>query len=407
MRAPSLEGITVVDLTQVVSGAVTTMLLADFGAEVIKIEPPGGEAYRRFGLPLEGPGGSTNLNITRFSRGKKSVELNLKSEPGKEILAGLIEQADVLVENFRPGVLAKLGFSPERIHEINDELIYTTISGFGHDDVTNSPYRNRPAYAIITESMAGITHLAGDGEGPPVWLGFAMADVFAGTLALNGTLLALLDRAQTGQGRRVDIGMYDGALFMNDLAVANQSLTGETMGGGQYALQSPWGPFPATDGYVTIAVLNSKEWQALCRVLGRGDLAADEDLATGVQRSKAHEDRIRPAVEAWTSQRTRDEATQELLEGGVPAAPVNTAADIMDCPQARARQMLETVESPELGDIELVGNPIKLDGVSTRGGKPRLPSLGEHTEEVLRKRLGASVEDISEWADEGAIGSLS
>lgn len=405
MRSSSLEGVTVLDLTQVVSGAVTTMLLADFGAEVIKIEPPGGETYRRFGLPIDGPGGTTNLNIARFSRGKKSVELNLKSDQGKEILAQLVQQADILVENFRPGVLARLGFASERLQELNDQLIYTSISGFGHDDVTSSPYRDRPAYAIITESMGGLMHLASDGQGPPIWMGFAMADIFAGTLALNGTLLALLDRARTGRGRRVDIAMYDGAVFMNDLAMAAQSLTGRTMGGGQYELQSPWGPFATTDGFVTIAVLNSREWQALCAVLDRPDLASDPVLSTGIARSQAHEERIRPAVEGWTRQRTRVQATEELLAGGVPAAPVNTAADLIACPQVRARGMLETIDSRELGAVELVANPIVLDGVPELTAVPHLPSLGEHTEEVLRKRLGATPEDLDTWGRQEAIGT--
>ena len=405
MQSPSLEGLTVVDLTQVVSGALTTMMLADFGAEVIKIEPPGGESYRKFGLPLKGPGGETNLNIMRFSRGKKSVEINLKSEHGKEIFAKLVADADVLVENFRPGVLARLGFSAKELEELNPRLIYTSVSGFGHDDIHASPYRDRPAYAIITESMAGITHLAGDGEGPPVWLGFAMADIFAGTLALSGTLLALRDREATGQGRRVDIGMYDGALLMNDLAIASQSLTGETMGAGQYALQSPWGPFPASDGYVTIAVLNAKEWQGLCKVLDRPDLAEDEQLTTGMQRSQAHEGLIGPVVEAWTRQRTRAEAVEELLAGGVPAAPVNSAADLMTCPQVQAREMLRTAESSELGEVELIGNPIKLDGLAMDASPPHIPSLGEHTDEILRKRLGATDEDIAAWQATNAIGT--
>src|ERR1700754_1457664 len=227
-RDRPLAGLRVIDLTQVVSGAVTTMLMADFGAEVIKVEPIDGEPYRNSGYPLRGEEGETNLNILRYTRGKKSVALDLKATEGKEILRGLLREADVLVENFRPGVLARLGVDRAAIEQINPALVYTTVSGFGHDDLHPSPYRDRPAYAIITEAMSGLTHLAGDGQGPPVWMGFAMADIFAGTLAFSGTLLSLLDR-QHGDRRRVDIAMYDAGLLMNDLAIAAQSVAGETL----------------------------------------------------------------------------------------------------------------------------------------------------------------------------------
>ena len=400
----SLEGITVIDLTQIVSGAVTTMMLADFGAEVIKIEPIGGETYRNAGYPLEGEGGSTNLNILRFTRGKKSIELNLKTDQGKEILAELIGQADILVENFRPGVLARLGFDAEMLVSLNPRLIYTSISGFGHDDVLESPYRDLPAYAILSEAMAGLTHLAGDKDKAPAWMGFAMSDVFSGTCAFAGTLIALRDRERSGHGTRVDIGMFDASLLMNDLALAYESLVGETMGRGQYALQSPWGPFKTCDGYVIVAVLNNREWKSLCRVIARVDLSADESLSSGVQRSKAHEGMIRPAIEAWTSQRTRAQAVKELQAEGVPCSPVNTTADLLDDPQVKARQMLQKVETVELGEVELVGNPIKVAS-SLVGNKPsHVPSLGEHTVTELQNRLSLAESEIERLRAENVIG---
>lgn len=405
MFRDSLSGIRVVDLTQVVSGALTTMMLADFGAEVIKVEPIGGETYRRFGKPLTGPGGETNLNFMRFSRGKKSIELNLKADEGRDILRGLIAEADILVENFRPGVLGRLGFPPEVLREINPRLVYTTISGFGHDDLLPSPFRDRPAYAIIAESMAGITHLAGDGEGPPVWLGFAMSDIYAGTLAFSGTLVALRERDQTGVGGRVDISMYDAALLMNDLAMVSELLTGVTMGSGQYSLQSPWGPFEAKDGYVTVAVLNANEWRALCAVVGRPDMAEDPELATGQHRSQKHETHIRPVVEAWMASRTKEQAVEELLAGGVPAAPVQTSRDVASCPHVAAREMLMPAWSNELGEITSLGNPIKM-GDPMAKGTPRIPSLGEHTAEILRDLLGVDPGAIAELAADGAIGPV-
>lgn len=403
MGSSSLEGVTVLDLTQIVSGAVTSMMLADFGADVIKIEPVGGEAYREFGRPLHGDGGDTNINIMRFSRGKRSVELNLKSTEGPQILGQLITQSDILVENFRPGVLARLGFDWQRLHELNPRLIYTTVSGFGHDDVLPSPHRDLPAYAIIAEAMGGLTHLAGEADRPPAWMGFAMSDIFTGTCAFAGTLLALRDRERSGVGTRVDLAMFDTSLLMNDLPLAYQSLVGETMGRGQYLLQSPWGPFETSDGYVIVAVLNANEWAALCKVLDRPDLAADPNLQTGMQRSSAHETVVRPVIEAWTRLRTRDEATKTLQAAGVPSAPVNTAADLLDDPQVVARQMMQTAETPELGQVRLVGNPIKVASSPVGDTIPLIPSSGQHTDQVLRERLAANDEDLQRWRNNGII----
>lgn len=404
MRTRALDGLTVIDLTQVVSGAVTSMMLADFGAEVIKIEPVGGETYRKAGYELHGPGGSTNLNILRFSRGKKAMELDLKSERGAAILTELVTQADILVENFRPGVLDRLGFGWERLHELNPRLIYTSISGFGHDDVLPSPYRDLPAYAIIAEAMAGLTHLAGEADRPPAWMGFAMSDIFSGTCAFSGTLLALRDRDRTGEGTRVDIGMFDASLLMNDLPMAYQEHLGESMGRGQYALQSPWGPFATRDGYVIIAVLNGREWAALCRCIDRPDLVDHPDLATGHMRSKAHETLVRPAVEAWTSARSRAEAVAALQAARVPSAPVNTTEDLRDDPQVDARQMRQETASRELGTIRTVGNPIKVAS-SLVGQEPTAaPGLGEHTEEVLRSRLGYGDATIAALRESKVIG---
>ena len=394
-----LEDLLVVDLTQVVSGAVTTMLLAEFGAEVIKIEPPVGEPYRNAGFPIQNEHGETNLNITRFSRGKKSVVLDLKSEGGRRVFGELVERADVLVENFRPGVLARLGFPREELDRLNPRLVYTTVSGFGHDDLFEAPYRDRPAYAIVAEAMAGLTHLAGDGVGPPTWMGFAMADIYSGTLAFAGTLLALRERERERGEGRVDISMYDSSIFMNDLAMASHSALGITMGPGQYTLQSPWGPFETSDGHVVIAVLAEHQWTALCDVIGRPDLGVDERLGSGRDRSRHHPELVEPAVRAWTSPRTKLECTETLLARGIPSAPVNTAADVAACPQVAAREMLVEVEDQVAGTLRLVGNPIKLGGVEPPDER-RIPMLGEHTDEVLSDLLGLTPKEIDALAAE-------
>jgi crotonobetainyl-CoA:carnitine CoA-transferase CaiB-like acyl-CoA transferase len=377
-----LAGVKILDLTQVVSGPVATMLLADFGADVIKIEPPAGEPYRNFGHPVEGPGGATNLNITRWSRGKRSVCLDLKSDEGRAALARLVEDADVLVENFRPGVLARLGFDRERLRELNPQLIYASISGYGHDDLFPSPYAKWPAYAVLTEAMGGLMHLAGEEDRPPAWMGFAMSDIFAGVLAVCGVVVALRERERNGEARRVDIAMHDGALFMNDLSIAAYSMLDEVMGRGGYSLQAPWSAYPAQDGYVAIAVLTAVEWEALCSVIGRPDLAAHEDLATGRGRALKERDVLQPAIGAWTGRLDKQSAAEALIAAGVPAAPVRTAQDVFDCPQTAAREMLVEAEDPALGTVKVVGNPIKIEGF-TEPQATRIPALGEHTESVL------------------------
>jgi CoA:oxalate CoA-transferase len=398
-----LAGLTVVDLTQVVSGAVTTMLLADLGARVVKVEPPGGEPYRHAGQVVDGPDGArTSLNILRFSRGKQSITIDLKHPTGRELLGELVGRGDVLVENFRPGVLDRLGFPAEKLRQLNPGLVYASVSGFGHDDLYPSPYRDRPAYAIVVEAMAGLTHLAGAEHGPPMWMGFAMADIFAGTLTLAGILLALRERDRTGEGGRVDIAMYDGATFMNDLAITTYAALGDVLGRGEYAFQSPWGPFETTDGYVVVAVLSEPQWQALSETIGRPELADDPRLRGGVARAGHHDSLVAPAVAAWTSGLATAEAAGLLLAAGVPAAPVNTAADLAACPQVAAREMLVDVHDPVLGELKLVGNPIKTS-VTPKLGARAIPRLGEHTEAVLQG-LGLDAAAIERLWDGGALG---
>jgi CoA:oxalate CoA-transferase len=397
-----LHGLVVLDLTQLVSGAVASLLLRDGGARVLKVEPPGGETYRRSGKVLGEGDDRTSLNFLRFSRGKESIVIDLKQAEGNDVLGRLLERADVLIENFRPGVLARLGFPPEEIKRRNPRLVYTTVSGYGHDDLYPSPYRDRPAYALTVEAMAGLTHLAGTPDQPPAWLGFAMADIFAGSLAFSGTLLALGRREQTGEGGRVDIAMHDGAALMNDLAIATYSATGEVLTRGQYAFQSPWGSYETSDGYVAIAVLTEGQWRAFCGIIGRSDLADDPNLAAGWQRSAEHDALIRPLVSGWTAERTTAECVDLLLAAHVPAAPVNTAAEVVDCPQLRGRNMLVDVDDPVVGRVTVVGNPIKLDGEGRAPG--RIPRLGEHTDEVLRELGGFAEAELEALRASGAIG---
>jgi crotonobetainyl-CoA:carnitine CoA-transferase CaiB-like acyl-CoA transferase len=358
------------------------MLLADFGAEVIKVEPPEGEPYRRHGPALGDGKDGGNLNFVRWSRGKKSVVIDLKTREGHDLLLDIVADCDILVENFRPGVLDRLGLGRGVLERANPSLIYVSVSGYGHDDLMASTYSDRPAYALIAEAIAGLTDLARDEEGRPVWMGFAMADIFSGVLALAGTLLALHKRDQgIREFQRVDIAMADAALFMNDLQIAAHSTGNTTMAPGGYALQSPWGAYPALDGDVVIAVMTDTQWSRLCQLMNRPELSADSRLQSGSSRAAHAKAIVAPAVNSWTRSLTRQQVVALLSDNGIPAAPVNDVGEVLASPHFAARQMLVTATDDSFGPVTVVGNPIKVSG-STTNTDLRIPSLGEHSEEI-------------------------
>lgn len=395
--APPLERIRVADLTQVVAGPVATRFLADFGAEVIKIEPIEGEAYRQSRVTAsDGPG--ENVNIVRWTAGKKSIALNLKSSEGKQVLKRLLGRCDVLVENFRPGKLESLGFGWDDVHAINDQLIYASISGFGAE----GEYSSRPAYAIIAEAMGGLTGLAVGSDGEPVWLGFAMADVFAGALALSGILAAIIHREQLGLGTQVDVSMWDGAIFMNDLDVMLAGL-GRQSGSG-HALQSPWGVYPTLTGHVVVAVMTDGHWRALCDAIGRLDLKSDAKLQDGKGRATCDANVVRPALEEWTRVHDRDDVVTRFVEAGIPVAPVVEAHELLSNPIVRERGMVRSVDDPTHGPVSIVGNPIRMSGAPIHGATT-VPALGTDTRDVL-KAVGFHDDEIRKLLRAGAIGGV-
>lgn len=400
-----LTGIRVLDLTQVVSGPACTMLLADLGAEVIKVErPDGGDPYRQEGRVVSNERGSVAVNFLRLNRNKQSVTINLKDEAGRDLLRRLVARSDVLVENFRPGVLERLGLGWPELRAANPRLVYASISGFGHDDLLPaSPYSSLPAYAIICEAYAGILHLVGEApDRPPHWLGFALADLTAGLMAVIGIFGALRRRDATGEGQRVDISMYDAAMFMNDQAITLQSAVGEVMTRGPYTLQAPWGLYPVRDGYVAIAVMGERQWQGLCRAIGREDLAGDPRCASGSLRAEHMDDVIMPVLGPWLLARDRREVTEILQRHDVPSAPVHTAADLFTCGHVEARHMLVPFDHPVAGTVHTVGNPVKISG--HQGGRATPPpELGQHTDQVLTGLLGLDDAEIARLREGGVI----
>jgi CoA:oxalate CoA-transferase len=378
-RRPPLHGVRVLDLTRFVAGPYCTMLLADQGAEVVKVEPFGGEDTRALDVKLDG----VSTYFLRFNRSKKSVCVDLKHEAGRGVLEKLVRAADVLVENFRPGVLERLGFGWERLQELNPRLIYASITGFGHSP---SPYRDRAAFTPIVEGVAGTVIYRNEHE-PPTITGYPVGDIFPAGLAAGAIGMALYRRSRDGQGARIDMAMYDAMVSMNERAIGMAGMVGRDFLPGRATDlgSAPSGVFRASDGFLSISVVGDRIWARFCEAIERPDWIADDRLATGPARAQHFHDVIAPGIEAWLAGRTRAEAVERLTAAGVPAAEVARPSEIVDAPQARARDMIVTYQAAENGvSATVVGNPIRFEG-EPRGTPGDAPVLGQHTVEVLRE----------------------
>jgi len=391
-----LQDLFVIDLSRILSGPICTMLLADMGAEVIKVEPPpSGDDSRQWGPPFIGGISSYFLSV---NRNKKSLGLNLKTDEGRRILWKLIERADVLIENFRPGVLDKLGFGYNAAGKVNPRLVYCSISGFGH----TGPYRDRPGYDVIAQGESGIMDLTGYPDGPPAKLGASLADVVAGLYSLNGILLALLARHKTGRGQHVDVSLLDGMVSTLTYQALIYLSTGRSPQrlGTRHPSIVPYECFKARDGFVNIAVTNQKQWQNFCRVLGFAELATDSRFET-MKARLTHYGELRPVIDRVISKMTRAEAIARMSEVGIPAGPINTVGEILEDPQIHAREMVLELTHPEYGPFKTLGIPIKLS--DTPGVVDQAPPrFGEHNREVL-SRLGYSDDEIHKLAEAGVI----
>jgi crotonobetainyl-CoA:carnitine CoA-transferase CaiB-like acyl-CoA transferase len=372
------------------------MLLADMGAEVVKIEPPPlGDDSRQWGPPFIGGISTYFLSV---NRNKKSLGLNLKSPDAKAALWKLIERADVLIENFRPGVLDKLGFGYPAVARANPRAVYCSISGFGH----TGPYRDRPGYDVIAQGESGMMDLTGYPDGPPAKLGASLADVVAGLYACNGICLALLARHKTGKGQHVDVSLLDGMVSTLTYHALIYLTTGRSpkRAGTRHPSIVPYESFQAKDGFVNIAVTNQKQWENFCEVLGFPDLAHDPRFEAMKARLANYGD-LRPKIETVVAKMTRAEVMAAMSEVGIPAGPINTVGEIMDDPHMQARKMVEELIHPEYGPLKVLGIPFKLsDTPGVVENAP--PKFGEHNREVLRS-IGFSEDDIRRMHECGAI----
>lgn len=401
-----LSGVRVVSLEAFVAGPLATMLLADAGAEVLKVESPGaGDPARPLGPFLTSDRGEREgAYFARLNRDKKSVAVNLKATAGREILGRLIASADVFLTNLRPDAVEKLGLSYAALRDAHPRLVYVAISGFGHRDLLPSPYWNWPAFDMLAQGLGGLMHQVGAAEGPPTWLGIPLGDLYPGTLAAYGAMLGLFQRLTTGRGQLVDIAMYDSMMLLNERSVVQYAVTKEVPPRGSgHDLFAPYGPFKARDGYVVIAVATEDMWQRLCEAMARPELAADPRFASGVARVARLESDLRPIVEGWLADKSPADVTRLLQAVGVPAGPVQTAADFFHCPHVKARNMLVEVTLPLSGRLQTVGNPVKLESSIDADLPHLIPRLGEHTEEILVSLLGLTPAEVGRLRREGVV----
>ncbi len=399
----ALAGVKVIDLTQMLAGPYCTMMLADQGADVIKIEPIKGDPTRQFG-PFREDDSQHHFGgyFQSTNRNKKSVALDLKSEDGKALFRRLVRGADVVVENFRAGVMDRLKIGYEDLAKDHPKLIYAAIRGFGDPRTGSSPYVDRPAFDVVAQAMGGAMSVTGPDAETPMKIGPGIGDIFPASLAAFGILAALHHADRTGQGQFVDVAMYDGVLAMCERIVYQYSYTGRAPvpEGNQHPILSPFGTFSARDGQVTIGCPRDSFWQELVCIMGRPDLGSDPNFSTNNDRL-AHAQETVDLVEAWTSIRTKAEIA-EALDGRVPFGPVNTAADIFADPHVAVREMLVEVEHPgSARPVTIAGSPIHM--TATPGGVTRrAPITGEDTDDVLGT-LGLSGTEIAALRARGVV----
>ncbi|MGB2964840.1 MAG: CoA transferase [Anaerolineales bacterium] len=402
MQRP-LTGIRVIGLEQYMSAPYCTMLLADAGAEVIKIERPGRGDPRRYIPPFvsDEQGRSVAGGFIGYNRNKKSLALNLRSEEGQKILRELVKESDVVVENLRPGAMDKLGLGYKHLKTINQRLIYAAISGFGRLEGYTGPYAQRPAFDIVAEAMSGVMNLVGFADKPPSWTIYGMADVYTGMVTAYGIMLALFMREQTGKGQFVDSAMLDNMLALNERMVTLYSFTGESPSRGRLKHLYPRGAFECRDGFLALNIPDDIQWGRLCQAMEREDLKDDPRTESGTARAN-NADFIRETIESWLADKTRAQAEALLDEQGVPSGPVFTAEDVFNDPHIAARNMLVTVDDPVAGSRKFARSPLHLSSnpeIPTESA----PQLGGHTDEILKNILGYGENEIEQLQDQGVI----
>lgn len=395
--AGPLEGIRVVDLTRILAGPYCTMMLGDMGAEVIKIEhPQGGDDTRGWGPPfLNG----VSTYFISINRNKKSLTLNLKDERGKDLLRDLIRKGDVVVENFRPGTLDKLGFSWEEIHRINPAVIFASLSGFGQ----TGPRKNEPGFDVVIQGEGGIMSITGEPDGPPSKFGASIGDITAGMLAAQGVLLSLYHREKTGVGQMVDVGMLDGQVALLTYHANNYFGTGKLppRRGNKHPSITPYETYKCKDGYFNLGVGNDSLWRRFCDAMELAEIKEDPKFAINKDRVDNRLE-LQEILDPFFAEKTVGETIETLRGAGIPCGPINNLEQVLNEPQILAREMVVDIDVPIAGPTKVTGVPIKLSETPGAVRTPP-PTLGQHTEEVLESVLGMDEAQRNVLRDEGVV----
>jgi CoA:oxalate CoA-transferase len=376
-RGP-LSGITIIDLSRILAGPYCTLLMAELGARVIKVEPPGGgDDARQYG-PFKA-GKSTYFQSV--NRGKESIALDLKSPEGRELFERLLDRADALVENFRPGTMEKLGYGWETLHRRYPRLVYAAASGFGH----SGPYSHYPAYDMVVQGLGGIMSITGHPGMPLVRIGTSVGDLAGGLYTAVALNAALLHRERTGEATKVDVALFDCQLALLENAIMRYTVTGEIPGpmGARHPSITPFEAFQTGDGHLIIAAGNDGLYVKLAHALGRPDLAEDRRYRTNQLRNE-HQHELRQEIEAVLGTAGTEHWIKVLEAAGIPCGPVNNVAQAIAHPQVAARNMLVTVEDPAAGQLRLAGNPMKFSGFADPPSRAPAPDLDGDRDKILR-----------------------
>jgi CoA:oxalate CoA-transferase len=371
------SGLTVIDLTRVLAGPFSTMILSDLGARVIKVETPGtGDDAREYGPFVNGK----SAYFVSVNRGKESIALNLKDDADRVIFEKLLDTADIIVENYRPGTMEKLGYGWEDLHSKYPKLIYAACSGFGH----TGPHSKRPAYDMVVQAMGGIMSITGQPGGEPTRVGMSIGDIGAGLYTTIGMVTALYDRERTGQGRKLDIGMLDCQIAFCENAIARFGATGEIPGplGGRHPSITPFQVFKTLDGHMIIAAGNNVMFHRFCDIIGRPDLKDDQRYESNRSRTE-HQPELEAEVEGILATRTTADWLSELDPAGIPASGINNVEAVMAHPQVAPRKMVIEVDDPKVGKLKVAGNPVKLSGYEDPSERPTAPDVDQDRARIL------------------------
>jgi len=376
-----LEGLRVLDLSRVLAGPYCTMMLADYGADIVKIEPPKvGDDSRAYGPFI----GKESAYFMSLNRNKRSMTLNFKKQAECDLFKEMVKHADVVVENYRPGTMEKFGLGYDVLKSINPRIIYASCSGFGH----TGPYQFKPAYDIIVQAMGGIMSITGSEGGEPTRVGASVGDIIAGMFTAYGVMMALYHREKTGEGQSVDVGMLDCQVAILENAIARYVTSGNipVPMGNRHPSITPFSAFTAKDGHIIVGAGNERLWIKLCNILGKAELLQDPRFDTNSNRT-AHVKELSAILNEVFKHKTINEWLEVLEKAELPCAPINTVETIVNDPQIKARNMIVEVEHPVAGHLKMAGVPIKMSATPGAVERPA-PLLGQHTAELLNEILG-------------------